>query len=91
MASSGMTLTGRTAVALVGTDEGVELGDDDGPTRVGVICWQGTLSDASLGSGTASSITNHGTGTTSNDETPTTGTEERAGTGGARVENWHWG
>ena len=92
MASSGTMTTGRVVVSLVGTDEEVVLANDDRPTRVGVICQQGILSEAlvSLGSGTAGSMTDNGTDTTNNDETPTIGTEERVGAGGIVVENWWW-
>ena len=75
MASSGMTTAGRVVVALIGANEEVVLANDDGSTGVGLIHWQGILSEAlvSLGSGAAGSMTDNSTGTTDDDETPTAG------------------
>ena len=72
MASSGMMTTGRVVVVLGGADEEGVLANDDALTRVGVIHWQGILSEAlvSLGSGTAGSMTDDGAGTTDDDKPP---------------------
>ena len=74
-----------SVVTLGDANKGTATVDDNDPTRVGMTCCQGILSDA-LGTSAGDYMTEIGEGTT-DDETPTTGTMEGGGAGGAMVEN----
>ena len=73
MASSGTMMTG-SVVTLGDANEGTATVNNDDPTRVEMICWQGILS-GTLGICAADSMVEVGEGTI-DDKTPRTGTKE---------------